>query len=72
MVVEPSERVTIVLLNVAVKIFPHSVTMEMRALLEISGKMCAWRAVRVMCGKGKKLVWVDRMVAPLGRPKRIP
>ena len=42
--------------------------MDMRDLLEISGNICEWQAARGMCGKGRRSVWVDRMVAPLGRP----
>ena len=46
--------------------------MEMRALLARAGRMRAWWAVGGMCGKVRREVWVDFMVEPLGRPKRIP
>ena len=70
--VEPLEREILVVLKVAVKPLSQSFPMEMRDLLAIEGKICAWRSVRGMCGKVKRAVWVDRMVEPLGRPMRIP
>ena len=47
-------------------------SMEMRDLLARAGKMCDWRAVRGMCVKFRRAVWMNRMVAPLGRPASIP
>ena len=59
-------------LKVAVKPLSQSFPMETRDFLARAGKMCAWRAARGIFGKDKRVVWVDCIVAPLGRPTRIP
>ena len=58
-------------LKVAVKPLSQSFPMEMRNFLSRTGKMCDLQAAIVMCRKVKRAVWVDCMMAPLGRPKRV-
>ena len=48
MVVEPSERETLVVLKVALNPLLQSNPMEMRDLLDRAGNMCAWWAERGM------------------------
>ena len=72
MVMELWEGETLVVLKVALNPLLQSNPMEMRDLLDRAGNFFALRAARGMRGKVKRAVWVDRMVAPLGRPTRIP